>query len=912
MKGKTDRSLQGRLHTPENKGARPHPVFSAIVVALIPLLLSACGGGGGSAAQGTPSLVYNGNTQAARVNNESAAVLANHLLTGTQLSSSINALKPANDSSARPSNQLTLALLIRDKIHSAAFIPTGRSQQSRPIAARPIDEMEACTTSGSLHVVGDINDSGTGQLGLTFNNCLEGQDLLNGEIIVDVQSFDTFFLELLRFGLAFNNLRLTSGDVALTASGSIQVDRNPDKGTELLTINMLTRDDNSGLMVRLQNTRISISPHLANLTGSFELALQVTFSGRLYHSELGYIDFTTPQAFEYSSPFMPFPDNGGIILMTGAENSRARLIAASADKLRVEIGEQGQDEADDYRVYFWTDIGGEQAPNEAPQLAGTLLISPPSPRTIDNLNVMLAAVTDPDGDPITTSVTWTKNGIAIAGETNNELPSAQHAKGDLIAVEVVLSDGKNSTSLAAQTRILNSPPLVLAGDDMLHVFGTPFQLQGQATDADGDPLTINWSVDAQPFSANTQIDLPLQLNPQVSYSEQGEFVLMLEVSDGEVSSRDFVSVNVEPMDLFQPMVSIPIVSSTEAVSIGDINNDGLQDVVVSNSFSLEPDSSSRIWVLLQDGAGNLSAPVKYDTGLGDSQYQIRSIAIADMNNDGLQDVVSSTFDGVNVMLQNDQGTLEAPVTYASNHLSFTNSYKIATGDFNNDGRTDAASIDWGTQSEDVDIYLQNLDGLLNAPQSHVVAHGGWDDLTTGDINGDGREDIIVMSGQGVAEQVGTLLQGDNGSFSRVGYALQIDTSGGAGIASGDLNNDGRDDVVIAYGGNRPTSNIAVLYQNSAGTLDTPSILPAYDIPGAAQIADINGDSLPDVIISHDGWLAISVFLQKPDGSLLEQQRYPFVYSQSNPHRLAIGDINADGKNDVVEADGGGISILYGR
>jgi hypothetical protein len=802
-----------------------------------------------------------------------------------------------------------LALLLTRRITSIKDEPA-RYEASRPSTARrAVEEVSDCSSSGSMHVQGDIQDNGTGQLTLTFNNCNEDSEILNGAISIDVRAFDFDFQEPVNFSLEFNNLSLVSGDVRLSMGGTIQVERNIFFSTENMTVNLITRNDNNGLMVRLQNVYMTSA---SNLGGNFEAYRIDTFSGRLYDSRHGYIDFTTPTGFGYSGPLVDYPDTKGEVLLTGAQNSTARLIATSPLKLRVEIGQQGQNEPSDYRVYYWTDIGGAQAPNEPPQAAGTLQISPTTALTTDNLNVTLSAITDPDGDPLTTTVTWTKNSIVIAGETNTELPSTQHAKGDVIAVEVVVSDGKESLSLSAQTTINNSPPAVEAGENSLHVFGTPFQLQGQASDADGDPLTMNWSIDSQPISANAQINMPVQPNPLVSYLEQGEFVLMLEVSDGELSTRDFVSVTIEPMDLFQPMVSIPIVSSTESAAIGDVNNDGLRDVVVSNSLSSEPDSSSRIWVLLQDGAGNLATPVKYDTGLGSTQYQIRSIAIADMNHDGLQDVVSSTDNGVMVMLQNNQGTLESPVTYASNHLSFTNSYKVVTGDFNNDGRADAASIDWGTQSHDVDIYLQNLNGLINAPQSHVVAHGGWDDLTTGDVNGDGREDIIVMSGQGVKEQVGILLQGDNGSFSQLGYALQIDTSGGGGIASGDLNNDGRDDVVIAYGGNRLSSNIAVLYQNSAGTLDTPTILPAYDIPGAAQIADINGDSLPDVIVSHDGWLAISVFLQKPDGSLMAQQRYPFAYSQANPHRLAIGDINADGKNDVVEADGSGISILYGR
>ena len=57
---------------------------------------------------------------------------------------------------------------------------------------------------------------------------------------------------------------------------------------------------------------------------------------------------------------------------------------------------------------------------------------------------------------------------------------------------------------------------------------------------------------------------------------------------------------------------------------------------------------------------------------------------------------------------------------------------------------------------------------------------------------------------------------------------------------------------------------------------------------------------------------MGVYLQKPDGTMMGEQRFPFVYSANNPHRMAIGDIDGDGQNDIVDASGSGITILYHR
>jgi hypothetical protein len=133
-----------------------------------------------------------------------------------------------------------------------------------------------------------------------------------------------------------------------------------------------------------------------------------------------------------------------------------------------------------------------------------------------------------------------------------------------------------------------------------------------------------------------------------------------------------------------------------------------------------------------------------------------------------------------------------------------------------------------------------------------------------------------------------------------------------GVAVGDVNGDSLQDVVVTYGGNSPSSKIGVFLQNRTRTLQPAITYDSYDIPEPVAIADVNNDGRQDVILAHGGWVALGVYLQGRNGSLLPEELYPLPYATHyNPQGLAVGDINDDGLNDVVIADyNNGLVVLY--
>jgi len=352
---------------------------------------------------------------------------------------------------------------------------------------------------------------------------------------------------------------------------------------------------------------------------------------------------------------------------------------------------------------------------------------------------------------------------------------------------------------------------------------------------------------------------------------------------------------------FEPYISYATGSRPEAVAVGDVNGDGKNDVVMTTSAYFDPANDYKLFVFLQNSAGQLDTPIKYPVS-GDPA----SVAIGDMNNDGKQDVAVGNKSNIQVFNQNQAGGLEAGVVYNT-----TNSLSIETGDFNHDGLLDVAGIGWGTGT--VTVFCQNSTGSLGMPVTYAVQHGGYDELEAGDVNNDGWTDLIVMSGQTYAiPNLGILYQQANGFSQPASYRVgqSINTHG---VAVGDINDDQLTDVIVSYGGNQPTAYLGTFNQNAQGTLDAVVNYAAYDCPEAVAAADVNADGRTDVLVLNGGWNALSLYLQDTNGNYLQAySRYVIPYaSHYNPQGLAVGDFNSDGQADVAIADyNQGLVILY--
>jgi hypothetical protein len=346
--------------------------------------------------------------------------------------------------------------------------------------------------------------------------------------------------------------------------------------------------------------------------------------------------------------------------------------------------------------------------------------------------------------------------------------------------------------------------------------------------------------------------------------------------------------------LFRPYVNFPV-GDGKAVGIGDFNSDGLNDVAMT--------TSGQLLILLQNSGGTLASPVVYPAG-----SRSESLAVGDFNNDSRADIVITIANTIGVFLQQPGGTMAGPLIYETS----TGPDAIAVGDVNGDDLDDIAVSHWNAPN--IGIFTQTTTGTLNPMVTYASLLAGYDDIDIADVNNDGKNDVIKMNGQGYNPSLSVYLQNTDGTLaSALSYLIANCSSSclGHGVGTGDVTGDGLIDIVLSYGGNRPSSMIAVFAQSPDGNLQPSVSYTAYDVPESVEVADVNADGLADVLTAHGGWNRLGVFLQQ-NGLLSPYSLYAIPYaSHYQPQGMDVGDINNDGLPDVAIADyNNGLVVLY--
>jgi len=334
------------------------------------------------------------------------------------------------------------------------------------------------------------------------------------------------------------------------------------------------------------------------------------------------------------------------------------------------------------------------------------------------------------------------------------------------------------------------------------------------------------------------------------------------------------------------------------IAIGDFDGDGNPDIATPNNYSIAGQLASVSILRNITNAGSIAFAPRLDLITGVATY---AIAAGDLDGDGKLDLVSSSnFDQSMSIFKNT--SIIGTISFATkiDYPTGSDPFSIAIADFDGDGKPDIAIANYLSNSISLFKNTSSVGNISFAAKVDYSTGLGPRNIAIGDFDGDGKTDIIVTNQ--FSNSISILK--NNSSLNNISFAPKVDLSTGNspyGVAVGDLNNDGKSDLVVSNNG----TFVFSVFKNTS-TIGNITFASKVDFSCASgnyliTISDVNGDGKPDVIIPNSGG---SVFNIAENTSSLNNITFSStVYCSLSPSAFAMScaDFNSDGKPDIAAA-----------
>ena len=335
---------------------------------------------------------------------------------------------------------------------------------------------------------------------------------------------------------------------------------------------------------------------------------------------------------------------------------------------------------------------------------------------------------------------------------------------------------------------------------------------------------------------------------------------------------------------------------------GELIPEGINNPLIGNGFC-------NGGLFMTDACQNDGGDCGYDSCMTppDGLYSTTSVAIADVNGDGWQDIlIGNSFDEPHqVLIGKGDGTFQDAIIQfflPGTSTKLRSSSDIAVADVNDDGFPDIVDFD----SSYIYLWMNKGNGTFQDPVRLPDDYMGWiTAVAIADVNADGMPDLVL--GMFSESDDKLLLNNGDGSFQE---SVDLPSTGGntVNIALADLNGDEAPDILIAIDGQSNT----LLFNNGDGTFQDPVRLPGDDIVtfigddmggiavdsismcAGIAVGDLNGDDKPDILMG--GATNLVLWRNKGDGTFEDSVELANLSSYCS---IALADMNDDGILDIV-------------
>ena len=336
--------------------------------------------------------------------------------------------------------------------------------------------------------------------------------------------------------------------------------------------------------------------------------------------------------------------------------------------------------------------------------------------------------------------------------------------------------------------------------------------------------------------------------------------------------------------------SIAVGGGQYFLKVADFNGDGILDTAV---VGLGPDSTEELMILLgnPDGTFTQKSTISGIVGL---------FTVADFNGDGIPDIAVLQDGGpttILVFLGSGDGTFIGQSSVPVPSLNAPAS--IVSADFNGDGNPDLLITNYNDSTTAV-LLGDGEGGFRTIPSPTLGGNGGQ--AIVADFNGDGIPDVAVIAliPEVFALQPSLSFLSGNGDGTFVTSTLDIQCDEDSQFVVADFNGDGSPDIALTNCYN--TQDLDILLGNGNTTFTarewTGVVGDQFGDPLQIATGDLNGDGIPDLVLSNGFDAETGILLGKGDGTFLTGPVFS-VPGGAQAGESAVADFNGDGISDLL-------------
>jgi hypothetical protein len=757
-------------------------------------LASGCGGGGGGGGSSPSPVIpvaYSGKTSQAAIATGNAAQLAVDVL-GAETSAGLGGVPLSAGAAPRVHGPISIARRLGGRLLDT--LARKSSAKRRTPASIPVGDTSPCDGGGSVSVSGTLSDAGLGTLAVAFNACGSDGDVLSGpaRMIVDAAVLGPDGPSPTDFTLSFDRLTLRGVSGSFDLGGSVR-SQHPPASNETTTLNIVSLDNGSALTSKTENLV------LVDVNDALGFGFTETVTGRVFDPVHGYVDVSTVEPLGFASDVQQFPNPGQLVL-AGTSGKSIQVTALSDTKVMLELDLDADTKYESLATVAWNQLSATTVLSFTRPTAPQVTVSVNSDRSVA---ITWAASSDATG----ILEYRVRRGTMPIGRTSGTSFTDRSVEPGSTAdyyVRAVANSG-NVSDLAP-------PKSVKIPSSGTAVFGMPISATVPSS-------LIGVGIGVADVNGDGVRDLVLSVGDST--------IQQIATALGPLPSG--ISITTSPTD-FATMAGD---SNLPFFHLADIVGSGLPEALGAGR-TLAWSATGNTWV---DAVGS------------NQSFQFEARAYIDLNDDGIPDIVSVETPGTVTpimfgTLGNGDGSYDRSSKRSIGgikNFTWTRIGAIVAADVDRDGLTDL--IVWDDDKLRVVRQTERGKFAVTASLPAISNTGFRAVLLVADVTGDGYPEVIFASYQENPDQLRVYVNDGTGNFGTTAVASNVLSPWN--FAAADIDGDGIPDLVA---GNRQTTALDLYISQGDGTFTLKSSISGVGFPNI-QLADVDLDGDLDIVIA---------------------------------------------------------------